>query len=47
MFTLPGIRIGEPIRHQALTVFPLFAEPNGQVDYLLSDEAIQSGSVTV
>ena len=47
MFTFPGIRVGDPICHESLTVFPLFAEPHGQVDYLLSDEAIQAGSVTV
>src|SRR5271166_4631638 len=47
MFTFPGIRVGNPICHESLMVFPLFAEPNGQVDYLLSDEAIQAGSVTV
>ena len=47
MFTVPVIRIGEPIRHESLTVFPLFTEPHGQVDYLLSDEALQAGSVTV
>lgn len=47
MFTFPGIRIGDPIRHKSLTVFPLFTQTNGPVDYLLSDEAIQSGAVTV
>jgi len=47
MFTFPRIRVGNPIHHESLTVFPLFAETNGQVDYLLSDEAIQAGSVTV
>src|ERR1700676_1624491 len=47
MFTFPEIRVGNPICHQSLTVFPLFAEPNGQVEYLLSDEALQAGSVTV
>lgn len=47
MFTVPSIRIGEPIRHESLTVFPLFAEPHGEVDYVLSDEAIQAGTVTV
>src|SRR5260370_40944312 len=47
MFSFPGIRVGNPIRHESLTVFPLFAEPNGQVDYLLSDEALQAGSVRV
>ena len=47
MSTLPDVRVGDPIRHQALAVFPLFSAPDGAVDYLLSDEAIQAGSVTV
>jgi hypothetical protein len=47
MFAFPGIRVGNPTCHESLTVFPLFAEPNGQVEYLLSDEALQAGSVTV
>src|SRR5262249_20442398 len=47
MFTLPDARVGDPIRHQALTVFPLFSAPDGAVEYLLSDEAIGAGSVTV
>ena len=47
MTTLPEVRVGDPIRHEALTVFPLFSPPDGAIDYLLSDEAIQAGSVTV
>jgi ARG and Rhodanese-Phosphatase-superfamily-associated Protein domain len=47
MLTLPQVRVGDPIRHEALTVFPLFTETNGGLEYLLSDEAIESGSVTV
>jgi hypothetical protein len=47
MFTFPGIRVGNPICHESLTVFPLFTEPQGQVDYQLSDEALQAGTVTV
>src|ERR1700690_3617961 len=47
MFTFPGIRVGNPICHESLTVFPLFTEPNGQVEYLLFDEALQAGVVTV
>src|SRR5262245_55800708 len=47
MFSVPASRSGEPSRHGALTVFPLFAEPHGQADYLLSDEAIQAGAVSV
>jgi hypothetical protein len=47
MSTLPDVRVGDPIRHEALGVFPLFSTPDGDVDYLLSDEAIQAGSITV
>ncbi len=47
MPTLPELRVGDPIRHEALSVFPLFTEPGGSVDYLLSDEAIAAGSVAV
>jgi hypothetical protein len=44
---LPEIRIGDPVRYQALSVFPLFASTNSPLDYLLSDEAIDGGSVAV
>ena len=44
---LPTLRVGDPVRHEALSVFPLFAEPNGQVDYRLSDEALADESLTV
>lgn len=47
MFTFPGIRVGNPICHESLTVFPLFTESPGQLDYLLSDEAINAGAVTI
>ena len=45
--TFPEIQVGDPIRHEGLAVFPLFAEPSHGVDYDLSDEAINKGSVTV
>lgn len=45
--TFPEIRIGDPIRHEGLAVFPLFAEPSRGVDYDLSDEALNRGTVTV
>jgi hypothetical protein len=45
--TLPDVHVGDPIRHQALAVFPLFSQAAGGVDYLLSDEAIEAGSLTV
>jgi hypothetical protein len=47
MPTFPEVRIGDPVRHEALTVFPLFTPPHSGVDYLLSDEAIAGGSVAV
>jgi hypothetical protein len=47
MSTLPEIRVGDPIRHESLAVFPLFSTTDARVDYLLSDEAIQAGSVAV
>src|ERR1700685_1446584 len=45
--TFPQIRVGEPVRDKALSVFPLFAESNGSVDYLLADEAIRDQLLTV
>jgi hypothetical protein len=47
MLALPRVRVGGPIRHEALAVFPLFGEAEGGVEYLLSDEAIAAGTVTV
>ena len=47
MFAVPSIRIGEPIRHESLTVFPLFSDSSRHVDYLLSHEAIQQGTLTI
>ena len=43
----PHVRVGEPIRCQSLSVFPLFDGQMTPVEYLLSDEGIGSGSVTV
>jgi hypothetical protein len=40
MPTFPDVRVGEPCRHEALGVFPLFAEPRSPVPYLLSHEAL-------
>ena len=45
--TFPEIRVGDPVRHEGLAVFPLFAEPSHGVDYDLSDEALNKGTVTV
>lgn len=47
MLTLPEVRVGAPISHEALTVFPLFTESPSRVDYQLADEAIAGGTVAV
>ncbi len=45
--TLQNLRVGDPLRHEALTVFPLFAQPNGSVEYRLSGEALADESLLV
>ena len=45
--SVPHVRVGEPVRCQTLSVFPLFDGQQTPVEYLLSDEGIGSGSVTV
>jgi hypothetical protein len=42
-----AIRIDQPVRFGSLTVFPLFCEETHPVDYVLSDEAMEAGTVTV
>ena len=43
----PEVRVGDPVRHEALSVFPLFATTASPVEYLLADEGIGSGTITV
>jgi len=46
--TFPEIRVGDPIRCDGLSVFPLFtSNGGGNVPYVLSDEAISGETVTV
>jgi hypothetical protein len=47
MPTFVHARVGDRIGHEALSVFPLFAEPGGGSKYLLADEAIGTGGVKV
>jgi hypothetical protein len=47
MLSLPEIQVGEPMTHEGLSVFPLFSAPGGDVNYLLSDEAIGAGTLSV
>lgn len=43
----PKLRVGNPVRHQALSVFPLFADTTAGVDYRLSDAALADQSIRV
>ena len=43
----PEIQVGDPVRYASLSVFPLFAEPSDEVDYILSDEAISADLIAV
>ena len=43
----PSVRVGEPIRHDQLAVFPLFADTPAPVEYVLAADAIANGTVTV
>ncbi len=47
MPAFPSVRVAEPIRHEALTVFPLFSETQSAIAYLVSEEALSAGSLTV
>lgn len=46
-FAFPALRVGEPVCHEAIAVFPLFAEPHSQVNYHLSDAALADGLLSV
>jgi len=45
--SLPTLRVADPLRHEALSVFPLFAEPGDDVEYRLSEEAFADESLLV
>ncbi len=45
--SFPNVRVGEPVTYRSLTVYPLFTEEEGTVEYLLADEAIREESLTV
>ena len=44
---LPEIRVGDPLRHESLSVFPLFSNSVGEVDYRLSEPALADESLLV
>lgn len=41
------IQVGRPVRFGALTIFPLSSEDNNPCEYMLSDEGMEAGTVTV
>ena len=43
----PSVHVGNPIRHEQLAVFPLFADAPAPVEYVLAADAIANGTVTV
>ena len=43
----PQVRVGQPVRYQTLSVFPLFDGSMTPVEYTLSDVGIGSGCVIV
>jgi hypothetical protein len=47
MPAFPELHIGDPLRHEALAVFPLYGPATNSTEYLLADEALAAGSVTV
>src|SRR5580765_2077582 len=44
---LPSFRVGEPVHHAGLSVFPLFSDSIGQVEYCVAEQALAGGSATV
>jgi hypothetical protein len=47
MPAFPEVQVGDPLRHEALAVFPLYGPATSAAEYLLADEALAAGSVTV
>lgn len=43
----PPVRVGQPMCHQSLSVFPLYVPEGNPVDYCLADEAIHAEHVAV
>lgn len=45
--TFPKVRVGEPVRHESLALYPLYGESTSQVEYRLSEEALADESLLV
>jgi hypothetical protein len=44
---LPAFRVGDPLQHVGLCVFPLFSQPVSPVEYQVADEALANRAATV
>ena len=47
MVAVPSVRVGSPLTHDKLTVFPLYLEAPLAPNYRLSEEALADGSAVV
>lgn len=47
MVAVPSVRVGAPVTHDKLTVFPLYLEAPAVPNYRLADEALADGSAVV
>jgi hypothetical protein len=47
MVAVPSVRVGEPVAHDKLTVFPLYLESPAAPNYRLAEEALADGSAVV
>ncbi|MFM8272445.1 MAG: ARPP-1 family domain-containing protein, partial [Gemmata sp.] len=47
MVAVPSVRVGSPVAHDRLTVFPLFLEAPSAPGYRLSEEALADGTAVV
>ena len=47
MVAVPSVRVGAPISHDKLTVFPLFLDKPSAPNYRLADEALGDGTAVV
>ncbi|HEY1192134.1 MAG TPA: DUF6569 family protein [Gemmata sp.] len=47
MVAVPKVRVGSPVSHDKLTVFPLFLEAPAAPNYRLSEEALADGTAVV
>ena len=41
------VRVGKPVRHEALSIFPLFTARGNTIEYQLSEEAVRAGTVKI